>query len=338
MKRHLQILIFFATLSTCTNNFCSEPQQTPQRQFAQEIMKFNGQSDIFTGDPKEWANKPVTIGEKTGIALQFAIDRLEELQSSLNPTDEAYQIKLHVVVTLQNIIKSLIRLYNSDTEKLSKKQQQIPFIKQTIKEKKLLDIVELLKKAFNEKSVANKKKMNDEIKQKFADYLAAGGQLAVEKTDLIQQAIKYDNLPILEYIIEKTKINPKTYIFNNEPIYPIIAAAIANNRPIVAYLIKHGVDVDAKDKNGKTALFHAAEIVNFFETNNEPIKKLAALNVIKDLLDAGADTKDIAQYITPLTKDGQPNSDYNQDIATYYNEYVREAQEYRRAASTEDYK
>ena len=40
---------------------------------------------------------------------------------------------------------------------------------------------------------------------------------------------------------------------------PLIAAVIVNNKKIVKLLLKHGVDFDASNKHGNTALHFAAE-------------------------------------------------------------------------------
>ncbi len=76
---------------------------------------------------------------------------------------------------------------------------------------------------------------------------------------------------------------------------PLIAAVYANNSNIVAYLLSQGVDLEAKDRQGDTALSLAV---------TGPDSDLA---LVKMLVDAGAKTN--AEVLSAVAVNPQPKKD-----------------------------
>jgi len=81
---------------------------------------------------------------------------------------------------------------------------------------------------------------------------------------------------------------------------PLIAAVYANNSNIVAYLLNQGVDLEAKDRHGDTALSLAV---------TGPDSDLA---IVKMLVDAGAKTN--AEVLTAAALNPQPQRDRLQKV------------------------
>lgn len=113
-------------------------------------------------------------------------------------------------------------------------------------------------------------------------------------------------------------------------------AAVENSdEPIIRYLIQKA-DINSKDNDNMTPLELAAQLAHFRELK----EKHKWLNIIKLLLDSGADLEGFDHFIDPNDKNKNLDkiSSYDKDIATYYKEHLREATSNRSVQAKEEYK
>lgn len=110
--------------------------------------------------------------------------------------------------------------------------------------------------AFNESLFGNRYDVEfDEIErlgksglpEEVKEYLSSGGTLVDRNQygrSIVQEAVRYNNRPVLSFCLEQHADLSGT----------LHLAAITKNADLIKFLLAHRVDVNERDKNGKTAL------------------------------------------------------------------------------------
>ena len=132
------------------------------------------------------------------------------------------------------------------------------------------------------------------------------------------EAIKAHSLPILKVLVEKGNCDPM-YTKNNDLI--IETAIVVGDAAIFEYLLPK-IDIAEIEEHNVSLLFTA---LMFF--TDEGVRIYDRMHIIEKLLENGSDQKGLPAFITP-------NSPlYNATIETIYNEYIRNATEWRKAGT-----
>ena len=161
--------------------------------------------------------------------------------------------------------------------------------------------------------------LEETLAAKFATFFAQGHTLSSDECfTTAVEAIKAHSLPILKVLVEKGNCDPM-YTKKNDLI--IETAIVVGDAAIFEYLLPK-IDIAEIEKQQRNFLFRA---VLFFA--DQDVRIYDRMHIIETLLEKGLDQKAIAQYINP------ESPSYKATIETIYNEYIRNATEWRKAGT-----
>lgn len=169
------------------------------------------------------------------------------------------------------------------------------------------------------KESSKKQAVEKDILTLFTKFFEQGNSISHDiRLKCTEQAIRVHSFPIFKILID--------HHCPESDHETLLSAAIAQrNEPVVHYLVQIAkANIPFIEENSSNySLLEQAGTMAILALRD--INRLPQLNIMMLLLDAGADPSGLKNF---LQKD---NELYDKDIATYYNEHIRQAEVYRRS-------